>query len=519
MRMPRFFRKKKKRRSQDHSSRLDAVTRQISQPFRQLWQWIVEARQKRSYRNLWLGIPAGLLGIVALTIAMVARLKADDVLPTYRRLAIKHFESGNLSQARTYLERVYRSGDTSDDVRYFLAETLQAQGQEERARALFESLSPDDSYGYPEAHLLKAKGILAASSLMPGNDLLAAHHLEASRSKFEESADWLFLQAKLQLMTNQQKTGLKFLRAAAQKNPRFLYDLAVVCRELQERDLYEHSEIELAAARDQFSRFLDADPKDPQTRLRLGELLTSLGEFDQAREVLKIGLGKDRKTFGPAIAQVYLTQHDSMLRESTEPLNRLEMLKYAVRADPKCVEAVRRLAFFGEEPGATAETRVEAIRYLQGMVTSGIGAPLAHLALGSKAWADNKSQEAMFHLNSAYELDPTMSVLANNLAWVIAHQKVPQLEHALSIINSVLKKHPNVAAYRDTRGQILIKMQRWDDALKDLQFALREMPNSPDLHGALSLAYMNMKPQMTEIAENHRRIQEQLVRGRKFGRP
>jgi len=518
MKMPRFIRKLKKRRNRDRPSRLSALTKQITRPFRQLWQWISEARQKRSYRNLWLGIPAGVLGIAALALAMVAKLKADETLPTYRQLATKHYEAGDLSEARTYLERIYRSGDTSDDVRYFLAETLQAQGETARAQALYESLAPDDGYGYPEAHLLKATGILA-SRFRPGDELLAHHHLTAAQARFGDTPNWLFLRAKLFLMLNDHESALPLLRSAARKDPRLLYDLAIVCKTLEERDKHSGSEVELEAAKNQFQDFVKADAKDTTARLRLGELLTALGRFDEAREVLKVGFVENRKLFGPAVAQVFLADHDNLLRAGSSPFERLQRLKYAVRSDPRCVEAVRRLAFFGEEPGTTEKTRNEAKEYLENMVATGQEAAIAHLALGSKAWTDKKPKEAITHLTSAYDLDPSMSVLANNLAWVLSHSEKPELENALAVINTVLENHPDVAAYRDTRGQILVKMQRWDDALKDLQFALREMPDSPEIHHALSLTYRNLTPPMTSLAAKHAHLKGLIERRRGFGRP
>ncbi len=48
MRMPRFLRKLKKRRNRDRPARLAALTTQITRPFKRLWQWISDARQKRS---------------------------------------------------------------------------------------------------------------------------------------------------------------------------------------------------------------------------------------------------------------------------------------------------------------------------------------------------------------------------------------------------------------------------------------------------------------------------------------
>ena len=42
MRMPRFLRKLNRRRDHDRPPRLDVLTNQLVQPFKQLWQWISE---------------------------------------------------------------------------------------------------------------------------------------------------------------------------------------------------------------------------------------------------------------------------------------------------------------------------------------------------------------------------------------------------------------------------------------------------------------------------------------------
>ena len=63
-----------------------------------------------------------------------------------------------------------------------------------------------------------------------------------------------------------------------------------------------------------------------------------------------------------------------------------------------------------------------------------------------------------------------------------------------------------MAAYRDTRGLILVKMKRWKDALPDLEFALRADLGRPELHRALARVYDNL--QMPEVATEHKRLAE-----------
>ena len=50
----------------------------------------------------------------------------------------------------------------------------------------------------------------------------------------------------------------------------------------------------------------------------------------------------------------------------------------------------------------------------------------------------------------------------------------------------------NMLLFR-SRGQILVKMERWNEALVELQRALPQMRNNPDTHRALEKVYEAVK--------------------------
>jgi hypothetical protein len=72
------------------------------------------------------------------------------------------------------------------------------------------------------------------------------------------------------------------------------------------------------------------------------------------------------------------------------------------------------------------------------------------------------------------------------LAWHLSQMKPPNLPRALGLIDVVVKRWPAISSCRDTRGQILAKMERWDEALVDLEAALPAMPQNLKLHLALA---------------------------------
>ena len=145
---------------------------------------------------------------------------------------------------------------------------------------------------------------------------------------------------------------------------------------------------------------------------------------------------------------------------------------------------------------------------LEALLAGGYATPFVHFVLGCRAWQAGETDSALFHLERAYELDEQLGLVANNLAWVLAHQQPPDLERALTIIDSVLERWPDVAQYRDTRGQILVKLERWEDALDDLERALPQMTRNRQLHEALAQVYGKLG--QASLAQKHEQLAEDL---------
>ena len=114
---------------------------------------------------------------------------------------------------------------------------------------------------------------------------------------------------------------------------------------------------------------------------------------------------------------------------------------------------------------------------LRALLAAGKGTEIVHFALGIDEWERGKTEQAKLHWEQAVQLAPHMAVAANNVAWLLANAQPPDLPRALTMINQVLEKYPNQANFRGTRGHILAKMQRWKDALPDLEAALKATPD------------------------------------------
>jgi tetratricopeptide (TPR) repeat protein len=511
MKMPRFVKRWRRKRDGLRKSPLAVFWQSVKAPFQRGWSSLNQARKKRSYQNLWWGLPALALAICAISLGVAANLRASRYAGIYRRLAIKHYTEGDFESARVFLERVYRDGDTGDDVTFFLASTLDGQGETQRANAMVDSLSPDDSVGYPEAHLMKARVLLAARTFSGKSAAQRAfHHLDAAASKFKDDPEWLSLKADFYLMVGQPEEALSYLDRAARLDPNRLFKFGMVYQELGRT---QEAQEQLKLAEKHLAKLLGADSRDHGARLNLAAVLTEKGEFARATEILTEGLSLDKTVgFDTALAKVCLAQYKQLLSSpNTRPELRLSLLRNALKYDRNSNEAVRLLAFFGEEGGSTPETLKNATDFLEAMVAQGQESAIAHLALGSKAWQSGDQSKSAFHLKRAYKIDSGMAVLANNLAWVLAHQKQPDLQQALAVIDTVLIDYPNVPHFRDTRGQILTKMGRWSEALDDLEYALRTLPKEPTIHASLASVYMNISPPQPEMARKHQRLEKAIL--------
>jgi predicted Zn-dependent protease len=90
----------------------------------------------------------------------------------------------------------------------------------------------------------------------------------------------------------------------------------------------------------------------------------------------------------------------------------------------------------------------------------------------------------------------------------LAFKDPPELEQAFTLIEPVVKLLPSDARVLDTRGNILVKLKRYQEGVNDLEKALRTQKDDPQTHAALAEAYDALN--IPDLAERHRREAERL---------
>ncbi len=78
----------------------------------------------------------------------------------------------------------------------------------------------------------------------------------------------------------------------------------------------------------------------------------------------------------------------------------------------------------------------------------------------------------------------------NNIAFVLASRDEPDLEKALRIASKAIELTTDTpAAFYETRGEILLRMQRYAEAVEDFTRLLAEPVDSARTHRLLSQCY------------------------------
>jgi tetratricopeptide (TPR) repeat protein len=112
-------------------------------------------------------------------------------------------------------------------------------------------------------------------------------------------------------------------------------------------------------------------------------------------------------------------------------------------------------------------------------------------------------ERAKVYLQQALAKDPKNSIALNNYAWLIIQDPAGDLTAALDAANQAIDLKPEDFQYRETRGQVLVRLGRWREAVDDLEYAANGMPESKEIHLSLAKAYDALGN--SQLAQVHRR--------------
>jgi len=116
---------------------------------------------------------------------------------------------------------------------------------------------------------------------------------------------------------------------------------------------------------------------------------------------------------------------------------------------------------------------------------------------------NQQNDEAREYLENAIKIRPEHDIASNNLANLLYKLEPVDLDRALSLSESVMKRNPKEPTFLETRGQILARLGKNQEAIADLTKSLEAFPNVPEIHEALSRCYRNIGK--ADLADAHQK--------------
>jgi tetratricopeptide (TPR) repeat protein len=470
-----------------------------------LW-WLVRVWWRhRDFRYLLQGLPAILVGggVVALSLAAYLR-PTDELVGRYLNQAKSAFQAKDYPSAFTCYDRLAHLAGDNPEVLFGLAQSAEALKHPQRAVTLMSELAPLDKQGYAPAHLWIASRMLGGRNLSL-QDVQAAetHLLRALNGQVEDREAVHERLGLLYLGTRRWEQAELYLSKAVKTRPWLGLELA---QALAMRAKPEEAKNQAQNASKFFRQIVQNDAENHAARVSWARCALFLEDYPDAVTILRNGLGPGTQNdfFLRMLAEAYGIWSDAEERNPNgDPGKRLALLEQGLRYDPANVPLLNRLAKLMNMEGEKGDKARDLLREL---LAQGKAPAVIHSALGSDAYQRGQIQEAQLHWEQAFKRDPQMAVVANNLAWLYANTQPPDLPRALQMIDAALQLAPNWSEFRSTKGHILVRMERWKEALEHLIAALKVYPDSPELHHALAMTYDKLgDPDMAAV---HRRLAE-----------
>ncbi|MBI1371206.1 MAG: hypothetical protein GC159_00360 [Phycisphaera sp.] len=328
--------------------------------------------------------------------------------------------------------------------------------------------------------------------------------IEVLKTKKNLTTDDHFVLGNAYRALGQPAEAVPHLATVAEQRPEIRSELARVYRAAGDE---EGARRVAQAAADDYEARLAQDTTTLKWRLLAADASSALGDHEHAVAMLESEWKKSpAPLLANALARTYTNWWDDVIKTAQtaeQRRGRLTLLRSALTYSPWDAVAIERLL---ELRRTSKDLGPDVAALLNEMLARGEATAAAHFMIGTDAILRGSDEEARLHLRAARDLEPRSALIANNLAWAEMRASPPDMTRALKAIDDALKMDPGNPRYRETRGQVLVTMERWENAIPDLEAALVAMRGQPQLHKALAEAYRHVG--QDALAAQHQKLAE-----------
>lgn len=286
-------------------------------------------------------------------------------------------------------------------------------------------------------------------------------------------------------------------------------------RALFDRGYVADAQNQTDAAESWYRKAIAADPKQFESRLALGLLLAGKNDDAGAREQLQAATQLEPNPPNPAAkAQAYRAL--ARLLSSSDPSGARDALVAALKLTPETPADTLLTAQIAEHTGDNDIAEQAYRRLLQqnpnsSQATSGLvhmliiekrytdaqplieaalsrdpNDPALNAQLAAILSAQGKQDEALSVLEKIHQIEPSSRSVAMMLA--DAEVQAGNLDKADLLYQQLIAASPNDAALHDVRGQLLIRQQRYAEAVAAFRKALAANASDADAWSGIAFA-------------------------------
>ena len=467
--------------------------------------------QTRHYKMLLGGLPAILIAVPIIYFLVQIPLRTPVATARHYRAAVSEALSANeLESAALFYRKLNQLGAVNDGVEFQSAVKMYEVGDVASALAKMKTLAPDDRAVFVPAHLWMAQWYLnqdpdASSVSME----LVRRHLEHAMRLEPNNLDARTMMARLYRRSGRFDQAIAELQSVVRLRPEQGLNLASV---YARQGRWNEAQRELQRVIQRLEDLASQAPlPDPTDYLGLALAHRSLGDTQATLETLQAGheIFPEHEDLSKELFQACLDRAEFMAVTRTDQGQQAcEYLLMAHRLKPDSMLPLLRLAKLTRRDGSIGLAATAAVNDL---LEANDPPPQLFSIMGPLVGAQGELQQAQQYLERALDLMPEDPSTLNNLAYVLSqlaseHHASEHHARALDLIDRAIAQRPMEPAFRETRGQIRLRLGQTQDAIDDLIFALNGFGDRPDIHATLADAYEQLG--FAEQAGHHRQRAE-----------
>ncbi|WP_404308896.1 tetratricopeptide repeat protein [Neorhodopirellula lusitana] len=466
------------------------------------------------WKRVGAGVPALILTAALILLAFLAYSDGGSwrrgVLASQiqNAIEIEDFESAEL-----LLKRQMKEGDSSTDTLFRLALAQDQLDEQDQANQLMRELAFRRNseraamWLIQQNYLGKGWGDLDSTQQNEFGELL-----ELVVEKQPKNAGMRQLYANYLIAGHRYAAAIPHLQQLAELNPMLGLQAAALSRQVGDDT---QSERLASVTLDRVSKLFTEEPANPKLALAVAQIqLFSQEHADAIRTLSKsiprMKTPEHRAALQQAMGDAIAAWVNVIEKEKNEtPVERLRVLKMLQVALEHAPNNPRVLTLVSDQVLKTAENDDESVQALRSALVEGTSPGIAHFIRGTSALMADDMEKAEQHLSLAAKHLPNSTAILNNLAVALTQREGGDLEKALQLSNQAIESQANASPYfYETRGQILFRMEKYLDAIPDLEKALSEEKLAAGVHEVLAKCYEKIDD--PKMAAEHRKAFERL---------